>query len=123
MSAKFLDSGGLLYTWSKIKALLSEKADIVSENTSSGWADKPGYVPKKGEFCLYTDTSTLKIGDGSVPIADLSFIKDSDVQALAARLDDHINNKEVHVSSADRLFWNAKLNYETNGEELIFTRN
>lgn len=123
MSAKFLDSDGLLYTWSKIKALLSEKADIVSQNTSSGWADKPGYVPKKGEFCLYIDSSTLKIGDGSTPIVDLPFVKDNDVQRIAQRLDDHINNTQIHITNAERLFWNAKLNYDTNGEELIFTRN
>ena len=83
MSAtKYVDYNGLLYTWSKIKALLSEKADIVSENTSSGWANKPGYVPKKGELCLYVDSSTLKIGDGSTQIADLPFIKDCRIPAL-----------------------------------------
>lgn len=121
MSAKFLDSDGLLYTWSKIKALLSEKADIVSENTSSGWANKPEYVPKKGEFCLYVDSNTLKIGDGNTPIADLPFIKDRDVQRLAERLDDHVNDEHIHITEAERSSWNAKLNCTINGEILIFT--
>lgn len=77
MSAtKYVDYNGLLYTWSKLKALLADKADIVSSNTSNGWANKQGYIPKKGEFCLYVDSNTLKIGDGSTPIADLPFIKD-----------------------------------------------
>lgn len=80
MSAtKYVDYNGLLYTWSKLKALLADKADIVSSNTSTGWANKATYVPKLGEFCYYTDTQRLKIGDGTTTVASLSFVKGDDV--------------------------------------------
>lgn len=122
-TTKFLDYDGLLYSWGKIKALLSEKADIVSFNTSNGWANQVTYVPKRGEVCLYTDTQTIKIGDGQVPIADLPFLKDAEVQQLASTLNSHINDTTVHVSSNEKSSWNAKLNYEISGEVLVFNRN
>lgn len=121
-TTKYLDYEGLLYSWGKLKALLSEKADIVSLNTSSGWANKTSYVPKLGEFCLYTDTQTLKIGDGQVAIVDLPFVKDKDVPQLMEALNSHVNDKNVHITNAERSFWNDKLNCTVSNEELVFTR-
>lgn len=96
---------------------------IISENTESGWAENPTYVPKRGEICLYTDTQYIKIGDGSVPIVDLPYISSSSVGELEDRLDTHVNDTSKHVSIADRAFWDNKLNYIIQNETLVLNRN
>lgn len=96
---------------------------IISENTESGWAENPTYVPKRGEICLYTDTHYIKIGDGSVPIVDLPYIQSSSVGELEDRLDAHVNDTAKHVSIADREFWDNKLNYIIQNETLVLNRN
>ena len=103
---------------------------IVSENTVEGWAQTPTYVPKQGEIVLYTNYAqddqgnplpAIKIGDGSAYIADLPFVNDD----LRNDLNAHINDTTVHITNAERSFWNNKLNYEYDlGEEtLILNRN
>jgi hypothetical protein len=50
------------------------------------------------------------------------FLTDSQSDALW----DHINDRVVHITEADRLFWNNKINVtdsqEVVGEALIFNR-
>lgn len=103
---------------------------IVSENTVSGWAQTPMYVPKQGEIILYTDYAeddqgnplpAIKMGDGSAFVADLPFVNDDIRNNLLA----HINDRVVHITDEERRFWNNKLNYEYDmGEEtLILNRN
>ena len=105
-----------------IGAQTSESLHIVSENTTAGWAEIPTYVPKRGEFIIYTDYSEngpgVKVGDGLAYVADLPFIGDS-------RFEDHINNKVVHITAEERTYWNDKLNCLMNepNEELILNRN
>lgn len=96
---------------------------LISENTTAGWAENPTYVPRRGEICLYTDTQYVKIGDGEVPVVDLPYIESSYVGELEDRLDTHVNNMAKHVSSADRTFWDNKLNYRVQDETLILNRN
>jgi hypothetical protein len=97
--------------------------NIVSENTESGWAGTPTYVPKKGEICLYTDTGKIKIGDGSVCLVDLPFIGEEAVDEVKELLRKHIEDQNIHVTQDEKNFWNAKLNYDVNGEMLVFNRN
>jgi len=97
--------------------------NIVSENTESGWAGTPMYVPKKGEICLYTDTGKIKIGDGSVCLVDLPFIGEAAVDEVKELLRKHIEDQNIHVTQDEKNFWNAKLNYDVNGEILTFNRN
>jgi hypothetical protein len=97
--------------------------NIVSENTESGWAGTPTYVPKNGEICLYTDTGKIKIGDGSVCLVDLPFIGDTAVDEVKELLRKHIEDQNIHVTQEEKNFWNAKLNYDVNGEILTFNRN
>lgn len=96
---------------------------IVSENTAEGWAAEPAYLPKAGEICLYTDTGRIKIGDGTVAIADLPYIGQEDYDAIMAALLQHTQDASAHVTAAEKAFWNAKLNCDIDGETLIFTRN
>ncbi len=95
---------------------------LVSENTAGGWNSMPQYVPRHGEICLYNDTGQIKIGDGSTPIADLPFIGEADIQTVREELKKHADDTTAHVTEEERAFWNAKLNYDVNGEELVFTR-
>ena len=97
--------------------------NIVSENTESGWTGTPTYVPKNGEICLYTDTGKIKIGDGSVCLVDLPFIGEAAVDEVKELLRKHIEDRNIHVTQEEKNFWNAKLNYDVNGEILTFNRN
>lgn len=104
---------------------------IVSENTTSGWNATPDYIPKAGEICIYTDHAVIddvvyygiKIGDGLAYLIDLPFVGDDVRDFVLQKLAEHEHNKVAHVTSEDRAFWNNKLNYEINNEELILNRN
>lgn len=102
--------------------LTSADLGIISENTADGWARQPLYVPKSGEVCLYTDTGQTKIGDGTVPIADLPFFKSDDVEQVAEDLVQHVQNSERHITQSERARWDNKLNYAVSGEILILNR-
>lgn len=92
---------------------------IVSENTEEGWSGLPFYVPKNGEICLYSDTGRLKIGDGSVPIVDLPFANQQDIEEINARLQEHIEDTTIHVTSEDKQRWNNPAEYSPSDESLI----
>ena len=109
---------------------------LVSENTTAGWNSNPQYLPKQGEICIYTDHTVLvddqgrtvaypdiKIGDGNSYLIDMPFVSAGTRYALLSALQEHENNHIVHITQAEREFWNAKLNNEVVGEELIFNRN
>ena len=115
--------------------MTSADLQIVSENSTSGWGQNPGYIPRAGEICIYTDHKThtdesgnlvnepdIKIGDGQVPIIDLPFISDGFVSDIVKALNSHVSDSIIHVTQEDRQRWDAKLNFNMNGEELIFTR-
>lgn len=101
----------------------------VEYDTTNSWNEKRDYVPKEGIIVIYSDKSTIqkdnqqyyqpsfKIGDGSTYLVDLPFFDDY--------IASHINNSAIHVSEADRAFWNNKINCdETVSEEtLIINRN
>lgn len=113
---KKLDSLGILY------------------NTTNYWNRQIGYVPKAGEIIIYSDYKTeyingrpvnipgIKIGSGNGYIQDLAFVDEANAELLAA----HIADGMVHVTPAEKLFWNNKLNvtdfHEVIGESLIFNR-
>lgn len=114
----------------------SSALHIVSENTTAGWNGNPGYLPKKGEIVVYTDYIVrqddlgrditypgIKIGDGNAYLIDLPFVNDAVRYEVLQILDNHVNNQAIHVSQQDRDFWDSKLNYEMNDEELVLTRN
>lgn len=109
---------------------------IVSENTTEGWNSNPQYLPKAGEICVYTDYMTIqddlgndivcpgiKVGDGNSYLIDMPFVGAETRYLLLQRIRAHEENMTIHVSAADREFWNNKLNYDAVGEELILTRN
>lgn len=114
---------------------LSAAMTKVTAKTCNEWAQQIGYVPDNKEIAIYTDyevveegqerilVPNIKIGDGSTYVQDLPFID----KVLRQDLIDHINNSSVHVTPAEKVFWNNKLNVndlqEVVEESLILNRN
>lgn len=99
-------------------------------NVSEYWRINPQFVPLPGEIIVYTDyqivngkfVPAIKIGDGKTSVASLPFMFGSDIgEEITRELNAHVSDDERHVSEADRTFWNNKLNYRMEGENLIFT--
>lgn len=103
----------------------------ISIDTTAGWGEKVSYVPIKGEIVIYSDRAIvggidrpgIKIGDGSAYVVDLPFFDEDETNRVINLLNNHINNSQVHVTPEEKSFWNNKLNYQIDGENLIFTRN
>ena len=98
-------------------------------NTSEYWRQNPKFVPLDGEIIIYTDyqvingrnVPAIKIGDGKTSIVSLPFVAEGAGGDSSEALIEHINDAGVHVTSAEKLFWNGKLNYRFEGESLVFT--
>ncbi len=101
----------------------------IEVNTTAYWNSLPEYVPSYGNIIIYTDKSVkdgvnipgIKIGDGVAYCIDLPFVGDDTLYTLTT----HINNTSMHITDAERTFWNNKLNYNDNvvEENLQLTRN
>ena len=107
----------------------------VRSGTTAYWNAQIGYVPEEGEIIVYTDYKTtevdgqtvnvpgVKIGTGNGYVQDIVFLDQADSDALIA----HMADNDVHITTAERDFWNNKLNVadlqEVVGETLIFNRN
>ena len=110
---------------------IEDKGCTISENTTEGWSQLPSYIPKKGEFCIYTDYykkdgsdtayPAIKIGDGNSYLADLPFTDEGSQQQVMDKLRQHEENFNIHITPEERNFWNNKLNYNLSNENLIFT--
>ena len=101
-------------------------------DTTANWTLVHGtFTPLKGEMIIYSDARTangvlipgIKIGTGNAYLGDLPFIDDDTRTSLL----NHINNGDIHVTAAQKSFWNGKIDVdETDGEvvneTLIFTR-
>lgn len=119
---KQLDKAGLAHLWEKFK----ENNNVFS-NTTAGWAEQASLIAQQGAIQIYTDyrknernepIAAFKVGDGTSYLIDMPFTDEL--------IWDHIENNEIHVSSADRLFWNNKVRcYIDPGDadKLIFTKN
>ena len=111
----------------------------LKRDTTVNWNNARGFIPLEGELIVYNDYATIrkivngneqdvvvpaiKIGDGRAYVQDLPFVNDE----LRDQILNHINNPEIHVTMAEKLFWNNKLNVndssEVVDEALIFNRN
>ena len=111
----------------------------LKRDTTQHWNEALGFIPLEGELIVYNDYKIiqkevdgevrqvkvpgLKIGDGMAYIQDLPFVNED----LRIKIMEHIDNPDIHVSVADRLFWNNKLNVNDAAElvdgALILNRN
>lgn len=121
----------------KIIALGPDALDAIGirYNTTEYWNSQLGYVPPRGSIIIYSDHLVttegdkevvypgIKIGSGNAYVQDLAFLGEAETYDLAT----HVADKIVHTSSAEKAFWNRKLNVddetEVVDENLIFNRN
>lgn len=116
--------------------------DITGKNimigTTAEWDAHSAYIAPEGTICIYTDHGTytdrnentitvpgIKISDGLAYVVDLPFIGDDVASAIRNELNEHINDNIRHITSAERTFWNNKLNCNdtVTDEILILNRN
>ena len=106
----------------------------VTTKTTSEWNAERTYVPTAGYICVYSDYSTttdesgnilnvpaIKVGDGTTHIVDLPFLIGTEAQGL---LNQHIANTAIHITDAERTFWNNKISCtveSSNPEQIIFS--
>lgn len=112
-------------------------------DTTANWRSAVDFIPLKGEIIVYSDYSTMegpngetinvpnfKVGDGLAYGVDLPFVDDELRQSLSL----HTANTDIHITAAEREFWNNKVRcymdtvqddegYLVDGEQLIFTTN
>lgn len=103
---------------------------IYSAGTQEEWMNRIDYIPKKNEIIVVTDKYVysedgitkyipgIKIGDGNAYAVDLPFITDS----IERKLNAHIADQNAHISATDRQFWNRKLNFMIDEDNLVFNR-
>ena len=105
----------------------------VVTKTAAEWGAETSYIPEAGFLCVYSDylktedsqgnpvyTPALKVGDGKTYLIDLPFISGTGANEL---LNEHINNKVVHIENSERVSWNEKISCginEEDPEEIIF---
>lgn len=103
-------------------------------DTTDGWNAQLNLVAEKGTIYIYsdytyiedevgnrTDIAGIKIGDGTSYLIDMPFISDAATYLITM----HIANAEVHVSRAEKEFWNNKVSAYINhedGEGLVLSK-
>ena len=117
--------------YARIEAIndaLQDKAAIYMKTTSE-WRQQPDTIGQLNTFYIYTDRTQkedeygniincpgIKVGDGSSYLIDLPFVDDL--------FYDHVNNMDIHVTLAEKQFWNNKVrtqDSELDQQNLIFT--
>ena len=94
-------------------------------DTTANWQRNLTFIPLAGEIIIYTDYSTreengqtitipnFKVGDGTTFAVDLPFVNDE----LRDQLTAHTMNQSIHVTNAEREFWNNKVRCYIESEE------
>ena len=119
--------------WERINYINEElegKANIQMKTTEE-WRQDPSLIGQLNTFYIYTDRNTkvdeetgriinvpgIKVGDGSSYLIDLPFVDDLFYS--------HINNLDIHVTLAEKQFWNNKIRIQDSeiedAQNLIFT--
>lgn len=104
----------------------------IEVRTTAEWNERMMYIPKVGRIIVYSDRNVIdgvaypgvKIGDGLAYVVDLPFVGDDVASRIMSLIEEHIQNDQIHVTEAERAFWNNKINYEMDdsGETLIINR-
>ena len=94
-------------------------------NTTAGWAAQSGLVGQANTIYIYTDyqededgnpIAGIKVGDGNAYLIDAPF--------LDTIYWEHINDTDIHVTPAEKEFWNNKVRcfYSlTDDDTVVFT--
>ena len=130
---KYLDSQGTAFLWSKIKNIKLDNTLVYESKTVEEWNNDKDLISQKGTLYIYTNYKVIKdqenneiflpgikLGDGKAYLIDLPFLN---TDTFNEQILDHINNKVIHVSLEDRMFWNNKLNLvQPESQTLILNR-
>ena len=96
-------------------------------NTTAYWDAQRSFVPRRGLMVIYTDHGRtedgrdipgIKIGDGNAYLVDLPFAGEEVALACIRQLEEHLADREIHVSAGEKARWNSKLNCEVSGTTL-----
>ena len=113
-----------LVTMATLRGYLeSTMAKQVRFGTTAEWSAQSSLVSEHGVLYVYTDHGTdqygnsiagIKAGDGNAYVVDLPFTD--------AVLTEHISDTTVHITAAERAFWNSKVRaYYAGTEQLVLT--
>lgn len=89
--------------------------------TTAEWTARTDLVSEQNAFYVWTDykeidgqyIAGMKLGDGMAYVVDLPF--------MDAQFQSHASNTDIHVTSEEKAFWNAKNRGMVVGENLILT--
>ena len=135
MPKYYLNDDGIVYLWSKLENKIQDNLIYYSKTTAQ-WNTDITTISKKDVLYIYTDYKIieqdgkeyllpgLKIGDGTSYLVDLPFINDGDNSVFNNMLLNHMNDNTIHITENERIFWNNKLNYESQliNETLVLNR-
>ena len=85
----------------------------VYDDTTANWNIQYDFIPMAGSIIIYSDYASvdgvnvpnIKIGDGLAYLVDLPFVSDDLRQIITS----HISNNVMHVTAAEKDFWNNKV--------------
>lgn len=119
-----------------IGALTAEDLGLgrIYYDTTANWDAQPDLIGERGVIYIYSDHTILedevgnqtplagiRIGDGNAYLADLPFVSDD----MTYRLVMHAADASIHVSPAEKEFWNNKVSAyldHTQGEVLVLSK-
>ena len=118
----------------RVTVVQHDKLDMIIK-TSQEWQQRGTQISGQNTFYIYSDRDSsglvnlpgIKIGDGVTQIQDLPFIDQSLVSKfdlLETKVDNHINNTNVHIQTGERSYWNNKIKIDSvdaENQNLIFT--
>ena len=109
LTARDLGLGNVYYdttaNWDLQRSLVAEEAAIYI------YSDYKKIYDRRGNLI---NVAGIKIGDGSSYLVDMPFVTDS----LTSILTSHITDTSVHVTRAEKEFWNNKVSSYLNGGDL-----
>ena len=124
------EQAGLMSAEDKVK-LDGMPESIAISGTTEYWTENHTYIPAKGTIIIYEDYTVdedenpipaFKVADGKAYVSDLPFAAFDGFDDLKA----HLGNTEIHITQAEREFWNNKWRGYIdilNPDNLIFTVN
>ena len=132
MATSYLSKEGLTYFFGKLGIIFDTKLNFESMTTAE-WATQTQIVSQPNTVYIYRDHRTksdgnggtiniagFKLGDGQAYVVDLPFLNVDE-----ETFNEHVNNSLIHITDAERTFWNNKdrCYIDTqNTETLVFTK-
>lgn len=128
----YLDKGGVAYLRRIIDGLKADKMSY-KMRTAAEWDADRQLISENGVLYVYTEydqsetgksLTGIKIGDGTTYLIDLPFVAGG--SGASQQMIDHMNNLIIHITQAERNFWNNKVTaYDdvVQNENLILSKN